>query len=512
MAQYVDKLFREAKRRNFTRKAIAARVPANLDGYKLDRLTLDSRLERAAARKKIKPDQCSYLQHYVEIVKTLASVLDIAEHEALYEAFRDTSLMHVGGVPAGNENVEFSDLLHEVTERLARSSLCNRFFQELGKLSGCYDATTRRFVPAFKPTFMALSTTVAGTKPSDIPLAEEFEAMHASYEDEFATWEFSSPLPSTPIFEVLSGEWSGQLMIERKPVADEGASKEAVAEIVSWRHGPHEIDDTFPIKAKIALWTQVRLAIGPMSSRDDRGPIWEVCSRVHVFAEEAERVLTCDRSLTPLAAVPGYDLDEFVGTCALRLSGGWHRVTGLALGHWQVSETAPQDARQQSDEQWSRSETLTPGIGLCYDDGVFVRPVVGASSVFPSWSSWRPEFCTHWHRVNGFTVEQVVSALSRPDGSKVENVRFCRDKPGSRKIALTNDSFRFRGDARKLELALATGAIEEDITSSCSRLLEALQRRLDEKRSAVLDVDAAIRAALLEVTLDDNNGAENALR
>ncbi|MEI8719783.1 hypothetical protein [Mesorhizobium sp. ISC11] len=515
VAQYVDKLFREAKLKNSTRQTIEARIPANLAGYKLDRLKLDSRLERAVARKKIKRDQCPYLQHYVEIVKTLASVLDIAEHEALYEAFRDTSLMHIGGVPAGNENVEFSDLLHEVTKQLARSPLFDRFFQELRNLPGCYDATTHRFVPAFKPTFMTIPKTVAPTKPCDIPLAEEFDAMQASYEDEFNTWEFSSPLPSTPILEVLCGEWTGQLMIERKPIAEEGMSKEAVAEIVSWRDGPHKIADPYPLTARVALFTQVRLAIGPMSSPDDLGPIWEVCSRVQVFAEGVDRLLTCDRSLTPLAALAEYDLDEFVGTCALRLSGGWHRVTGLASGRWQASETSPRDASQQSagdsTERWLGSETLTPGIGLCYDDGVYVKTFVGASSVFPSWSSWRPEFCTHWHRVNGYTVEQVVSVLERTDRSQTQNVRFCHGKPGSRKIAFNNDSFRFRGDARRLEIALATGAIEEDITFSCRRLKEALHRRLDEKRSAVLEVDAAIRAAVSGVILE-GDGDENALR
>lgn len=509
VAQYVDKLFRKAKQRKITRQNIAARVPANLAAYKLDRLMLNSSLGRAAARKAIKPDQCPYLQHYAEIVKTLASVLDIAEHEALYEAFRDTSLMHVGGVPAANDSAEFSDLLHEVTKRLAYSTLFDRFFREVGKLHGSYDPTTNRFVPAYIPK------TATRAKPNDIPLAEEFDAMRASYEDEFATWEFASPLPSTPILEVLCGEWSGHLMIERRPIADEGMSKEDAAEMVSWRHGPHEIKDAHPIKAKVALWTQVRLAIGPMNSRDDRGPIWEICSRVQVFAEGAERLLTCDRSLTPLAAVPGDDLDKFVGTCALRLNGGWHRVTGLASGHWHASDAAPRDARQQSEEangeQWSDSETLTPGIGVFYDYGVYVRTVVGASSVSPSWLSWSPEFCTHWHRVNGYTVEQVVSALSGGNGSPVKKVQFCHHSNGSRKIAFSSDSFRFRGDARKLEIALATGAIEEDITSSCRRLQEALQRRLDEKRSAVLDIDTAIRAALSHGTIE-GEGDENALR
>ena len=260
--------------------------------------------------------------------------------------------------------------------------------------------------------------------------------------------------------------------------------------------------------AEVTLYTQICLAVGPLARPDDLGPVLETHSTVGVRLEGAlPTQLTCDRSLTPLAALPGDgDLADYAGTVAIRASDGWHRVTGFGEQGWQSrpGSEAFQQSEENTSQRWQSGQSLGSGIGLFYDYGIYVDTLVATGRDL--WRERQPEFCTIWDRVNAETIAQVTAILGDegPRSGSFDDVKVRLLAPTAGPyLDRIPSAFRFTGRARLLEKALIAGAIEENLTRSCDRLLALLQRRLEEQREAIREADQAMLARWRRPTTSD---------
>ncbi|MES0020206.1 hypothetical protein [Mesorhizobium sp. M0036] len=473
-AQYVDRLIAEAKRAKISQDQIRAALPndGSVSIRHMERLRIDHTLLRADAKKKNWGPVSRKVRPYVIAIGTLATLLGRSTEDALYEAFRDTTFLQKAGLAADDPAVEFADLVQEMGSWLARKEPFSAYFADLSAYAGWFDATIEEFVPGERP------------------------ALTECREDGFFMWHDFSPLPSIPILEVRQGKWHGKLRIESRPVADKRATRNEAAAIVSWRNSLPTITQWRAIKAEVNLYTQIGLAIGPLGRSEDIGPLWETRSRVEIHVGDRQCELTCDRSLVPLAAIPGEELAEYAGTAALLLDDGWHRVTGLG------------------SPGWHGTPELDAQLGHWYDYGLYVDTLVATGRTFDSWSKNQPEFCTHWDRVNGETVAQIVSLLSGreerplPSGNEVPNphsstmvlrtnngkTRLLVKQMGPYEDRIPSDHRFVEKGARLLDQALSTGAIEEGLSEACARLHALLRQRLEERRAAIRQADQAMMA------------------
>ncbi|MBZ9673796.1 hypothetical protein [Mesorhizobium sp. ES1-3] len=431
-AQMVDRLFAEAKRAKITHLDIRQALPASPVSWRhIERLRVDHTLEPVEAIKKHRGYITRKVQPYVLVIDTLAKLIGRAADETLYEAFRDTSFLRSASQELDSPSASFSSLLHEMGAYLASTDVFSAYFDRGASCPAFFDQTLGKFV------------------------AGPFPAVGKSLEGNFDMWHVGSGLPAVNLIRVKRGEWQGPLLIEKTAIAGPDAKSSKVAEAVNRLNKPRRIEDISSLNAEVCLYTEIGLAIGPLSRPGEFGPLWQTRSRIEIYVDGTKRALTCDSSLTPFAALPESDdeegryicdLSDYAATAAILLSDGWHRTTGLGAS------------------DWSGNPPLNPFIGLWYDFGLYLKTILGGGDMASERT--RPEFCVHWDRVNAESVSQLVELMQ-------EGPEIMFDPMGPHKAEAPREFF-FAGKAQALETALSTGALEDTLILSCRELSKAL--------------------------------------
>lgn len=452
-AQMVDRLFAEAKRAKITHGDIRRALPATSVSWRhIERLRVDHTLTSLEAIKRHRGYITRKVQPYVLVIDTLAKLVGRAADETLYEAFRDTSFLQSASQELDSPSATFASLLHEMGAYLASSDMFSTYFNSGAGCPALFDQTLGRFV------------------------AGPFPVVGNLFEGNFDMWHVGSPLPAVNLFKMERGQWQGPLVIERSAIAGPSTKATDVAEAITWSKRQEAITDTSLLNAEVSLYTEIGLAIGPLSRPGEFGPLWQTRSRIEICVDGRRCPLTCDSSLTPFAASPELDEEEgrhvgdlydYVATVAILLGDGWHRATGLGM------------------PGWSGNPPLNPSIGLYYDYGLYLPTLVGIDGEVPS-SRMRPEFCIHWDRVNAESMSQFVDLLQRGPGITVNPIGPLRDQVPS--------EFLFTGKGQALEVALATGALEDALTRSCSELSKALSQYAKARKDTLKRQTAALMA------------------
>ena len=450
-AQMVDRLIAEAKRAKITHGDIRQALPAMPISWRhIERLRVDHTLAPVEAIKRHRGYITRKVQPYVLVIDTLAKLIGRPPDETLYEAFRDTSFLRSASQELDSPCAAFASLLHEMGAYLASSDMFSAYFDMGDSCPAFFDQTLGKFV------------------------AGPFSAVGKSLEGNFDMWHVGSALPAVTLVRIKRGGWEGPLLIDKSAIASPSTKASEVAEAITWSRKHGVISDTSSLNAEVSLYTEIGLAIGPLSRPGEFGPLWQTQSRIEIYIDGRRCPLTCDSSLTPFAASPEFDeeagryvgdLYDYVATAAILLSDGWHRATGLGMSGW------------------SGNPPLHPLIGLYYDFGLYLETLLGSGGEV-ALSQTRPEFCIHWDRVNAESVSQFVELLQESAGMTVKPIGPYKGQAPS--------EFLFKAKAQALETALATGALEDALSRSCSELSKALNQYADARKATLQRQTAAL--------------------
>lgn len=217
---------------------------------------------------------------------------------------------------------------------------------------------------------------------------------------------------------------------------------------------PVPLKECEQISADVVLFNDICLDLGPLTSANDLGPLFELRSFIELRTHGQSRPLTFPYSLAPLRLNANLDCDfsRVVGSVAAQFENGWRRIGSSRWDGW-----------TGTDEE-GNSIKIDPAMGEILDCGPWLKSPIGEGN--------RHEFTVNWEAVDAMTLAQMVNVAKSGSGQ----ILFSTVGPHPRPSELPPDDQTFR----ELEIALHTGAIEIALIEQCQHLKLALSNRIKQ--------------------------------
>ncbi|MGO4642480.1 hypothetical protein AB4Z43_29000 [Mesorhizobium sp. 2RAF45] len=474
-AQAVDRLLAQAKSRGITQRRIQERLAEKERPQRhLERLRADHTVAPAEAKKKAGAQNLiRKIEPYVAVLDVLAEALNLTPDEVVLDAFRGTAFWQSVTFAIDDPAVRLNWRLHQMVDWIIRSTRLHSYFEEVRRLRAGYDPITDEIVfrgagPDPRPTREGLGS--ADFRPGDLGYEDYLDVSVPPY----------PAIPVIPLLRVWRVTLRGPIEVEKAALAPNECPRSEVAALCALRdrRGADRMGSTETLPARLDVFTDICLGIGPRTRRDDLGPMFEIRSHVELSVQEqACQTTTFDWSSMPFCArddVPSGDdgpyaeIAEFAGTVAAQMPDGWRRVGRFGKYGLKTS---------------GNHYGIDSLFGFSFDGGIQFEPLMGECSI---------EAAFWLLPVNSGTVERFASVLSglrakspwaSLPGSPEKSRWLCRLEGPHGKPA----EFHFASPAcQEFETALYSGAIEEALAAECHRL----QRKLDECKDRT---EAALR-------------------
>ncbi|MBR1153737.1 hypothetical protein [Bradyrhizobium sp. JYMT SZCCT0428] len=449
-ALYIDRLIREdlpksGKTAENVKRALQAAGRGNLTHWERLRLKHENRgREQAKAellRRQGSDAVSKKVQKYVWLLEALADVLERPHDEVLFAAFKDCQIEEP--TVANDLASELASWINLVADSVVKSEDLKAFFREVGTVRGTYDEVSGNFAGAMR-------LLMEGAGSSGVLLGEA----------ELAWIQF--PLPRIPLFRSRRHSFDGPLYVSRKPIADVNSTINEVIKLISptreeqWALPEQPLENFHRVNARVDVFSDLRLVIGPSKSKQDIEAMFETGAWVELEILKRDRPTTFPYSIVPMA---GFTFDEeanplvrssYRPTVGVRLDDGWHSLAGLGNKQgWQALHNA--------SEEFGRSLDMGPQL-----------ETLGHQS---------HEFAVYWWPVNASTLEKVMQDfLSANSHHSYGKNLVPKTGPHSNPKELP------LGFWPELEIALFNDWIRESLSSSCRRLKEKFQLRLIEAK------------------------------
>lgn len=454
-ARAVDRLLALAKSRGITHGHIQALLKEIGRPLRhLERLRADHTVAPDEAKKKAGAQNLiRKMAPYLVILDVLAETLGLAPDEVVLDAFRGTAFSQPVDFPIDDPVVRLNWRLLQMADWVVRSTSLNSYFEEVRRLRAGYDPTTDEIV------FGGIGPDPQPNRTG--PTSADFRSGDLGYEDYL---DMSVPpypaIPAVPLLRVRRAMLQGPIEVEKTALAPNERPRSEIAALCQLRNhkagypmGPIE---TLP--ARMDVFTDICLAIGPRARRGDLGPMFEIRSHIELFVHERACQITFDWSSMPFCArddiseddAASAELTGFAGSVAAQLPDGWRRI-----GRFGKHGLRPAGSECSSN------------FGISFDGGFQFEPLMGESWIEAAFSLLP---------VNSDTVERflrlVAELRAKSQYAKLPGLPekwqwLCRlDGPHGKPA-----EFHFASPAcREFETALCSGAIEEALAAECHRL------------------------------------------
>jgi hypothetical protein len=413
-AREVGALVRQARERNITVEGIRSALPGTT---RLDRYMLRPDLDPSDADKKSGKLQ-QRVSGYLEAAEVIARLTRQDPDALKIRVLSGTSLWSQPSAALTEDDPRASHLAAELGEMgrsVVRRTKLEKLFERARRVPGVWDVA----LETFDASMMA--------------------CLHQdSYLELFQHWTEAPPLPSVPLVRCVHAVFPTAVLLESV----------GRAEILS---GDAAHDDEFDSSVRGAwfqLSREIRLALGPTTSPDNVGPMFE--SRAHIaigFAEPSPHICKL---------VPSYTLKPIDTVWA-----------GLPLATFQTYE----------DGLWRRvamTESLTETDAKLFGDG-------GELIAWPPNPSDPQSLPVehYYHSWFALNAHSVAFWLDRTAGSNNTEVVTPPEGPRDAQPGW----YTMKSTARQIERALASGGLEEALEKAVRRLEEMLDRREAQWRS-----------------------------
>lgn len=464
-ARAVNRLLAQAKARGITHRSIQERLAEKGTPQRhLHRLRVNHTVAPAQAKKEADPDLKKKIEPYLAVLDVLAETLGLSPDEAVLDAFRGTVFSQPVTFPIDDPTVRLNWRLHQMAGWIIRSTRLHAYFEEVRRLRAGYDPTTDEIVFGGAGPNPRQRSTPDGTTSADIGPGD------LGYEDYL---DMSVPpypaIPVVPLLRVRRVTLHGSIAAEKAALAPNELRRSEVASLCTLRDqravdpmGPTEI-----LPARLDVFTDICLALGPRTRRDDLGPMFEIRSHIELSVQERACQTTFDWSSMPFCArddipsgddVPYREIAEFAGTVAAQLPDGWRRVGRFG-----------KDGLRSSGSHYG----IDSLFGITFDGGIQFEPLMGDCPI-------ESAFCLL--PVNPGTVDRFVHLIAELGEKPLFAIMPDEPKKWSWLCNLEGPhgsaaEFQFANPTcREFESALYSGTIEEAFAAECHRL----QGKLDE--------------------------------
>jgi len=393
---------------------------------RLDRYMLSTKLSDQEAQAKSKKLQ-QRVRGYLEAASAIAELInkstamngtsrDIDDVKA--EVLLGTSLWSRPLIESLGEDERAAHLalgLSEMCQHVIRRSKLSELFVRTRQVPGVWDVTNERFVAS--------------------KIACLFQS---AYVDWYEHWTEAPPLPSVPLVRCIHA-----VFMTKARIAHDGTTSALSDGSIAAGFEGEERDVMFH------LFREIRLALGPTTSPEAIGPMFESRARLMLsFAEEPAATFALRPSFT---MKPVDDLTHLMPAAVfqVKIGASWRRVLSLeALDDCTALVFKPGD-----DPAGWAPNPLDPR-SLPYEHWYF------------SWIPINEETVRYW--------------LDRPIGQQ-SNIILCAPKHGDRETPAATWYLK-PSAAHEIEIALASGALEKALITQVDVVRAALKQREDEWR------------------------------
>jgi hypothetical protein len=258
-----------------------------------------------------------------------------------------------------------------------------------------------------------------------------------AYLNDFEHWTEAPPLPSVPLMRHLHSTFGASVRIE------------AVGRAERLAGDAHDFGFDGPVQtAQFELWREVRMALGPVSSADDVGPMFESRWHVRLELEPAAQVSSILHPSCSLKPIDDFFSHLPASVFQVQIGELWHRVA------------------MTEDLNKAEAEVLRPG------DDAMMWPQDPLDPASPPIEHWY----FAWSAIN---AESVRYWLDRPLASSLS---VMAPFDGGRNASAA--WYARPSAAHDVEHALACGGIEKALDEAIRHLREELDRREGEWRKS----------------------------
>lgn len=428
MAQYISKLMNEVANMPETRRGWRTEFAAGLSWCRevkyLDRFTFPDGLGAEQEKRRLKR-LAHKPKHYADLARELARRLDRDPRGILVELCQGTQL-DADREENGTIDLEDGDwdrlveLIEEMTEAIVRRTGMQEHLRQIGTRSGRYDLALEAILPS------------SGLLLPHGPLVANYELS-----DEFP------PVPSILLYEELKTprfEQTLHIAEDNVPLMERSA-----------------------IPVEVAIWREVRLAIGPANERETAHPLFEVRTRVELKEKRAGKDDAFLRIRRPWFYV-GEGCREAVEV--ITDEGSFRGEIDFDPPPTAISRL-PREPSLFSSSSWLPLEGEAGSSRLTDHPRMGLRePIVQPEHVYAVWFPVNAASCKaflDWQRVPG--ALEVRFELPAPVHTKLPEAAF--------------------GAAVEAALVDAEHALEIKLEAEATRLIELVKGHLAEKRDRV---------------------------